>query len=223
MPAICLVTPHHVSFQPRVLREADTLCEAGYQVRILGRQVDPLLAEHDRRLAQARQWRLQTVELLSNGSSRPAWFVESLRSEVFRRSFDAGIRTAVVGCKSYLRGYTRLQKLAEAERADWFIAHTQAALPVAAAAAFRWGTKLGFDCEDLLAELGSDPPEIVRLIEQKYLPLCDYVSVPSQEIAECLIEQYSIRPPIVLYNVFPLKLTQGMSQPIDRAGTDALR
>lgn len=223
MPSICLVTPHHISFQPRVLREADTLCEAGHQVRIVGRQVDPMLAQHDRRLAQSRQWRLQAVDLQSNGSSRPAWFVESLRSEVFRRGFDAGIRTAGVGSKSYLRGFTRLQKLAEAERSDWFIAHTQAALPVAAAAAFRWRTKLGFDCEDLLAELGCDPPEIVRLIERKYLPLCDYVSVPSQEIAERLIEQYSIKPPIILYNVFPLKLTQGMSQPVDRAGSDALR
>lgn len=220
---ICLIGVTHPSSNPRLLREADTLAKAGHEVRVCCRQIDPVMTAHDGRLLQSRSWRFQPVDLMRNGSSHRRWLLESASSKLLAGAFGAGIRTVAVGSRGYLRGFKPLQKLAESEPADWFIAHTQAVLPVAAAAARRWHSRLGFDCEDLLAELGADPAAIVRLIEKEYLPKCDYVSVPSEVIAKCLGEQYGIKAPVVLYNVFPSSLAAGMKPPSERRAVGPLR
>ncbi len=220
---ICLITAHHVSFQPRTLREADELSAAGHEVRVICRQTDPGLVEYDDLLMRTRPWEMEKVQLLRNGDSHKDWLNEALRTQAFKGLFKLGSRTPAVAVQSYVRGLRPAIRLACTKKADWFIAHTQAALPVAAAAAKKWNARLGFDCEDLLAELGGDPPDVVRLIEKEYLPLCDYVSVPSASISMRLLEQYRIKEPVVLYNVFPSKLAAGMVPPIERRGAAVLK
>ncbi len=220
---ICLVGATHPSYNPRLLREADTLAEAGHEVRIVCPQADSMLARQDNELTHKREWKFQPLDLVRNGPSHRAWLIESARSRVFQKGFDAGLRTVGIASRGYVRGLKRMQKLAESEGADWFIAHAQAALPIAAAAAHRWNARLGFDCEDLLAELGSDHPDFVRMIEKEYLPKCDYVSAPSIAIATRLGELYAINVPVVLYNVFPLFLAEGMKPPIERRAAGPLR
>jgi glycosyltransferase involved in cell wall biosynthesis len=75
----------------------------------------------------------------------------------------------------------------------------------------------------LLAELGADPPEIVRHIERKYLPACNYVSVPSQAIAKRLQEANAIPAPVLLYNVFPRSLADSIPAPAERPTKSTLR
>jgi glycosyltransferase involved in cell wall biosynthesis len=94
---------------------------------------------------------------------------------------------------------------------------------VAAAAARRWNAKLGFDCEDLLSEAGSDSDNVIRYIEGRYLPLCDYSSVPSQGIAERIAKQYGVKSLLVLYNVFSSNLAQDMEPPASRPITKTLK
>jgi glycosyltransferase involved in cell wall biosynthesis len=109
-----------------------------------------------------------------------------------------------------------LRRLAASEPADWFIAHTQAALPVAAWAARRQNARLSFDCEDLLWYSPGDPVQIVRAIETAYLPRCEYVSVPSQAIGKKIEEAYGVIP-LVLLNVFPRRLVAKMQPPVGRS------
>jgi glycosyltransferase involved in cell wall biosynthesis len=116
-----------------------------------------------------------------------------------------------------------LRALAESERAEWFIAHTQSVLPVAAAAARRWNARLGFDCEDLLALAPSDPAEIVRKIEGAYLGSCAYVSVTSRAMAARLRLDYPELQPEILYNVFPAQLAAKMAPPHQRPASNRLR
>ncbi len=223
MAKICLINPHHVSFQPRILREADSLSEAGHNVRVVSRQLDSERAEHDQRLMRSRRWRLQTVDLLGSRRNQISWLQESIQSKLSRYLFDAGLKNPAVAVRGYIKGSGAFAEAASLESADWFIAHTQGALPAAAIAAAKWNARLGFDCEDLLAESGTDPANIVRLIESKYLPLCDYVSVPSKCVGDRLIKQYRISSPIVLYNVFPLHLAEGMIPPAQRTRDSVLR
>jgi glycosyltransferase involved in cell wall biosynthesis len=223
MARICLITAHHVSFQPRTLREADSLSAAGHDVRVVCRQTDASLTVYDREIMKSRKWRLQAVDLQRHGRHRRAWLIESLRSKMFRWLFDSGLRMDGVANRSYLTGFDRLLALAITEPADWFIAHTQASLPIAAAASRRWKARLGFDCEDLLAENGTDPSDVVRLIEQRFLSTCDYVSVPSQCIGRHLSKAYDIPLPLVLYNVFPLRLAKRLLSPEQRARKATLR
>jgi glycosyltransferase involved in cell wall biosynthesis len=116
-----------------------------------------------------------------------------------------------------------LKRQAAAEPADWFIAHTQAGLPVAAWAAQRWNARLGFDCEDLLSEGTRDPVEIVKVIERSYLRRCNYISIPSTAMARRLEAIYNVPRPTVLYNVFPLRLADGMEPPSQRPPHPSIR
>lgn len=223
MARICLITPHHISSQPRTLREADSLSEAGHEVRVVCRQTDTTSTGYDLRLMQSRSWTLQAVNL-QRGSAYPSyWLAESLRSKMYQCLFDARVKSDRVAFRSYLKGFGQLLSLAVSEPADWFIAHTQSALPVAVAAARKWRARLGFDCEDLLSENGTDPADIVRLIQERFLPICDYVSAPSKCLGEILATTHGIEPPLVLYNVSPLSLANGLVAPRERLKGPVIR
>lgn len=172
---------------------------------------------------KSRSWQLQPVELSRNGKSKPQWLREATRAKLYEKAFDFGFRNERVASRAYVRGLRAALSLASSEGADWVIAHTQAALPIAVVAASRLHARLGFDCEDLLSEMGVDPPEIVRLIERRYLPMCDYISVPSASVAERLAAQHDIDLPIVLHNVFPLELAEGLVPPKNRSVDGPLR
>ena len=166
---------------------------------------------------------MQSVDLTRHGSNRNFWLKESVKWKVSGALFEAGLKTSDLAAKGYIKGAGRFEKLVASEPADWFIAHTQGALPAAWLAANLWNAKLGFDCEDFLTDSGTDPANMVRKIESKYLPCCDYVSVPSKCVGDRLIKQYRISSPIVLYNVFPLDLVEGMIPPAQRRRDSVLR
>jgi glycosyltransferase involved in cell wall biosynthesis len=220
MVRICLITPHHVSFQPRILREADTLADAGHDVRVVARRSVAAHHEADMQLMATRRWRLQSVDVSSRDMR---WYLRGIAQHAYSRLFALGIHSTTTSVGGYLKGMHALGVLAAAEQADWYIAHTQVALPAAHGASVRWGARLGFDCEDLLAHHEAEPGEVIRFLERRYLGDCDYISAPSAHIAAALTEEYGVRPPIVLYNVFPLRLADGLPAPGQRRPSSILR
>lgn len=220
---ICLIGVTHPCHNPRLVREADSLADLGHEVRVIAPSFSLELAHRDRQLMASRHWRLQRVELCSN--SIYGWLC-SFRMRARRRFAEAAfhrranIRFAECGVST---GVRELQKLAISESADWFIAHSQAALPAAATAARFWGAQLGVDCEDLLTARDSAEAGMVRVIETAYLPLCRYVSVPSPAIGAQLQLEYKITTPTVLYNVFPLQLANELRPPMYRSPSPRLR
>jgi glycosyltransferase involved in cell wall biosynthesis len=220
---ICLIGATHPCHNPRLLREADSLAEAGHEVRVVSPSYSLDLAQKDQRLLAKRKWSHQKVDYLPagwKGKSRSV-FIRGRRRLAFEVYSKFGGRKLAE--YAYTTALPEEIRLASIERADWYIAHAHAALPVAAFAAKRWSARLGFDCEDLLSEAGTDPADIVRLIERAYLPRCHYISVPSTGIARWLEREYSVSAPLVLYNVFPLYLAEGMSAPDERPENKALR
>lgn len=220
---ICLIGATHFCHNPRLLREADSLSEAGHDVRVVTPSFSLSLDERDEDHLARRKWRHQKVDYLSVGliGKTRSTFIRGRRRLAFELYQRVG--GSSLAEYSYTAALPELIRLASLEPADWFIAHAQAALPIAVAAARQWKTKLGFDCEDLLAEHGTDPPNIVRHIERTYLPSCNYVSAPSHRIANRLQRDYGIERPLVLYNVFPLSLAEGMLTPENRAASPVIR
>lgn len=220
---ICLIGVAHPCHNPRLLREADSLAEMGHEVRVVAPSISPELAESDRRHMAVRRWRLQSVDF------RPIGLAGKWRSFVVRgkRRFASEVFQTVGGEFLAETGYTtalsRLKRTASREPADWFIAHTQAALPVAVSAAKKFGARVGFDCEDLLSTLDGGSSDVVRLLEKKYLQSCSYVSVPSELIARRLVDDYGIRDPVVLYNCFPTKLAGKLTPPSARVISNTMR
>ena len=220
---ICLIGATHPCHNPRLVREADTLAERGHDVRVVAVHAVPELVSHDARLVSSRRWRLQAASILrSPWSNRLRALPNRMRREAAARKFQ---RTGSPEAAelALCEAAPELLRLALSEPADWYVAHTQTVLAVAARAARQTGARLGFDCEDLLGEPGQSAPEMVKAIERAHLQACDCITVTSQAMAARLQAQYEIRPPTVLYNVFPLSLAAGMLPPEQRADRPTLR
>jgi glycosyltransferase involved in cell wall biosynthesis len=226
---ICLIGAANPSNNPRLLREADLLSQQ-HEVRVVCQGSSRAAAEADARLMSRRSWRLQRVDhpradWLASDVFRSHWLQSVLvrgRRRVAEEAFRY-IKSPSLAEHSVCATRKELEKLASSERADWFIAHAQPALPAAAAAAKRWHAKLGFDCEDLLAETRDKFCEANRLIERKYLLHCDYITATSNAMADYLASTYNLPRPIVLYNVFPLSLAEGITPPAQRKPHPKLR
>ncbi len=219
----CLIGSSHPCYNPRLVREADTLVKAGHDVRVVAPAFSPALTALDERLMASRRWRLEHVDLCpSTGWSKYRSVFIRGRRKLAELGFPV-IPLIRVADYASMPALPAMIRLACAEPADWFIAHTQLSLPVAAAAARRQQAFLGFDCEDLLAELGYESPEVIHQIEREYIPLCRYVTVPSEAIANRLREFYPGADYHVLYNVFPLKLAETLQLPSTRPSSRDLK
>lgn len=220
---VCLVGVTHPCHNPRLLREADSLAEAGHDVRVVAPAGVAELSEKDARLLQRRSWRLQVIDHSPVGLSG---HFRSLMTRGWRRVSAELFKltnSPAFAERAGLPVLSKMTALASRERADWFIAHAHGALPVAAAAAHRWESRLGFDCEDLLGHGESESAKIARLVESRYLSSCRYISVPSQGMAMELARLYGKLPLTVLYNVFPTKLGKGMLAPGLRSWKKAIK
>jgi glycosyltransferase involved in cell wall biosynthesis len=220
---VCLVGATHPCHNPRLIREADSLVSAGHDVRVIAPSFVVELRERDERLMKRRSWRLDVIDFCPGGlgGAYRAYKARGGR-RLFEEMFRLTQRSTLVD-RAYIPALTAMTAAACAEPADWFIAHSHRALPIAVEAARKWKSKVGFDCEDLLALNNSDAPDIVELLEKNYLPQCDYVSVPSKSIAAELTKTHRDLTPVVLYNVFPLSLVNGMSPPNSRNRSEKLR
>jgi Glycosyl transferase 4-like domain/Glycosyl transferases group 1 len=182
-----------------------------------------MLSKADERLLSRRNWALERIDLHSDFlMKKPHSLWMRGRRRLASSAFDR-LKWPRLAEYSSCASLPELTKLASAEPADWIIAHTQPALPAAAAAAKYRKTRLGFDCEDLLSETGDPSCEAIRAIERRYLPECQYVSVTSNCMAAHLVRTYSIVSPVVLYNVFPVSLAEGLMPPLTRPAYSRLR
>ncbi len=220
---VCLIGATHPSHNPRLLREADSLAEAGHDVRVVAPNFVEELSLADEKQLANRKWRLESFDFRPLGwrGRGRSFLIRGRRKLVHTVVQKSGITWLTE--HSYTLALKELTKIAEREPADWFIAHAHPALAIAARAATRWHAKLGFDCEDLLSVVADDSAKLARQIERVYLRRCDYVSTPSKGIANSLVREYNIPQPLVLYNVFPLYLADGMIPPARRPRHTGLR
>jgi glycosyltransferase involved in cell wall biosynthesis len=203
--AICIVSTAHPSHNPRVVKEADALAEAGYDVRLATVLHSEAQQRWDAELLQGRRWRLAAVAL---HDSRRLALRARARSAIARRLIAAAGTRPGLAERMQLGAYPELAALARSEHADLLIAHTPGAFAPAYRAARHFGARLGFDAEDLHS--GELPPRehtslrhrAVCAIEARYLPLCDQVTAASLPMAERLAQLYRIETPTPIHNVF---------------------
>ena len=219
---VCLIGATHPCHNPRLVREADALAERGHDVRVIAVRAVPALIADDEKLVGSRRWRLQSASILRSPWTQgvravPHRFRRAMAAAAFRRTGSSAAAESAL-CEAA----PQLLRLAMAEPADWFVAHTQPVLGIAARAARKWSARLGFDCEDLLAEVDDSAAAMVRSVERAYLPACDYVSATSSAMAARLQQQYQIAA-AVWYNVFPLAQAGCLPPPEQRPANTALR
>jgi hypothetical protein len=196
--SVCLITPGHIASNPRLVKEAMALTGAGYKVHIIFTEYVSYLIDHDKRiLNQNPEW---TYDLLN-------WTGYNIRSKVSRyiskldHTLSRNINVKIN--RNYVWQLTKAVNF----KADLYIAHNLAALPVAVNAAKKNNVKCGFDAEDFHRNEESDdftdPDVILKIaVEEKYIPQLDYMIAASPQITD----QYNSlfhRDITTILNVFP--------------------
>ena len=82
MVRICIVTPGQVGSNPRVVKEADALVQAGYKVQVVATKILEFVEPRDQEIISAANWSIERIQFDAN-----SWRVERLRQEIARRLF----------------------------------------------------------------------------------------------------------------------------------------
>ncbi len=206
--AVCIVSPGNLASNPRVLKEADALHGAGYDVTSVFCDYSDALRAADDEIAGAVPWKTVRV---------PRSPMEGLRQRAIRplaRTAQAVGWTVPPGlaAEAYGGPAAILTRRACEVRADLYIAHYVSALPAAAAAARRHGGLLGFDAEDFHSGEGTGLPDdafrmkMVEAVEGATLSSCVHLTAAAPMIGEAYAVRYGLAVPRTLLNVFPLSM-----------------
>lgn len=205
--SVCVVSPGSLSSNPRLVKEADALHGAGYDVTAVVCSDSNALGAFDDEIVARVPWRVRRA-------TRPATdrYV-SRAARALGRLMSAGGRTLGPSLASAAYGVPAgaLRRATVAVRADLYIAHYIGALPAAVAAVRQHGGMLGFDAEDFHSgEGGEGPAEAFRMqmaeqVEGATVPSCTHLTAASPLIGQAYSARYGVTPVTVL-NVFPLDM-----------------
>ena len=208
-PRIVVLTSGHPSTSPRMLKAANTLHAAGYDVRLVSADFAPWATATDRAVFASRGWRSTVVEYARNRAPLGA-ATTSLRwriaSAVARRDPVAAPWWAVT--RAYSRAHDELVRAALAESADLYYGGTTGGLAPTAEAAQRCGRPYALDLEDWHTGESAMPDAHVQhglaaRIEAQVLPQASFVTAGSGAMADAYQSRYGRRV-TPIHNVFPL-------------------
>lgn len=197
---ICLVTPGYLSANPRLLKEAQTLASSDYRVTVLANGSDPVQAARDQLLVDGF-----ALHVFARPSRHRRRFGRLLQLCAQRLGFLPLERLRVLALSPLIPAMARA---ACALKADLYIGHNLAALPVVARAAQYHHCVYAFDVEDLHVEELSNTPENAaerqrrRQTEARWLPQARYVSTAAPLFVDYLRENYRVAATVIL-NAFP--------------------
>ena len=209
---ICILSTGQPSTNPRLVKEADALSEAGFDVTVLCSHWERWADEFDRELLLKKDWSC----IYSGGSkneNRYTYWSTRVMHALSRRFYKFGIDYEFIKRYSLSRTTYELEKSAKKIDADLYIAHSIGALPAAINAAKLNKSITGFDAEDFYSGIDTfnttktNHEQIAEHFESKYLKNCAYISSPSIKMSELYAEKYDIDIPVTIMNVFP-KSTQ---------------
>ncbi len=207
---ICLITPGHLSTNPRLIKEADALSGAGYDVVVLAATYQPWGREADKEFS-GRPWRAAPPRAFGPRAPTMRRAFQLARHRFARSLMRGGARSPAVVGAAFHQVTPDLVASARAIAADLYVAHYPAALPAAAMAARRHSALYAYDAEDF--HQGEIPEGAGRELERRaiasiegaHLPRCAYVTAASPGIAEAYAQTYAIATPTVVLNVFPIR------------------
>jgi glycosyltransferase involved in cell wall biosynthesis len=204
---ICLVSSGHIGSNPRLVKEADALHEAGARVHVIALDITRVehVQQRDRAIIESAPW---SCDRVSAGGTL-ARKSRSLAGRIGKALYRLGLRQPAVLHWAYHPMIAPLGATAARTAADLYIAHNLAALPAAARAAKQHGARLGFDAEDFHSGQLSESPQadlerrLTRALENAYLPQCEHLTAASPGIARAYARACGVPQPEVVLNVFP--------------------
>ena len=204
MARICIVTGAHLCRNPRVVKEAGTLADAGHDVSVLGPALASDLVPEDRALARGAGWTHRYVVDVRPEAGRSRHVHRAVR----RLATEAGRRLGMERPEALGYGVWALLRAARDEAADLTIGHQEVGTWVCARLA-RAGQRVGVDIEDWYSRLPNPdqqagvPLDLLRDVEVYTLRRAAYATTTSCALADALATTCDAPAPRVVYNAFP--------------------
>lgn len=206
---IVLITTGQPSTNPRIVKEADALSAAGFEVVVLYSHFIDWATEEDKHLLKKVIWNHKLIggSPYQNNSKYLLTRIRFKAARLANRNFGNGRLFAE---RAQARAYDELLKEAIKCKADLYIGHNLGALAIAVNAATFNSAKAGFDFEDYHrgenANVQTYDLKRIIYLENKYLPQLDHISAASPMIADRVGDHFpTFRNNIItLLNYFPL-------------------
>jgi glycosyltransferase involved in cell wall biosynthesis len=203
---VLLITSGQPSLNPRLVKEADALANTGYNVTVLHTYWNNWGADFDKKLLPAKKWQAVCVGG-DPANKRRVYFLSRLISKI-AQSVSNKTKGKLMADWAAARATYFLIREAKKHQADLYIGHNLGALPAVVAAARANNKPCGFDAEDFHRNETSDDSAnadvvLKTKVEDKYLPLLNYFTTSSPQIAEAYQVLYPLLKINTLLNVFP--------------------
>jgi len=201
---ICIITPGNISSNPRTVKEAETLLEAGYDVKVICGDTAVNAKELDKTILDNAKWEYIKVNLGEDYS----YYLNRFKHKAAKIMSSIESLDFILAAWQLSPLIKALETAVLSEKSDLYIAHYLPALVVAEKAAKKYESKLAFDAEDFHSgELNHSSGNIngIRIrnyIESTLIPKCDYLTGASPLISERYEWIYNVRVQTIL-NVFP--------------------
>ena len=209
MKKVVLISTGQPSCNPRLVKEADALHTAGFEVTVLYCFFVDWAADKDKQLLQQVSWKYQEAGG-APGYNNGRYLFTRLRNKLAVLLNNYIGNRFLLAERTQARAYDELLKAAKKIKASWYIGHNLGALPVAVTAARYNNAKAGFDFEDyhrgeLLPSATNDLNRLTYL-ENKYLSSLNYFSGASSMITKAVQKDHPgfKGGVITLLNCFPL-------------------
>jgi glycosyltransferase involved in cell wall biosynthesis len=219
-PRVCVVTAGHLSTCPRMLKAADALAGAGYDVRVVSTNHTPWAAVTDRQVLATRPWGSTVIDY-DHSTARTRQVVTGIRFRSARR-LSAAFGTDRVPMPLAIRAYSRIHdelvRAVSAEPADFVYGGTTGGLAAVAESAAQLRVPYGVDFEDLhSAEYTADRVNnlLAARIERQVIASAAFATAGSPMIADAYAETYGVRP-IPIHNTFSIDAPDTMAEYRDR-------
>jgi glycosyltransferase involved in cell wall biosynthesis len=203
---IVLVSSGQPSLNPRLVKEADALSSAGYEVTVLYAYWNEWGTIYDEQLLLSKQWTAIRIGG-SPGHNRITYYLSKLIYTLSRLAFKKNIATIFIPEDAVARSSFFLMRGVKKNKADLYIAHNLGALPAVVFAAKKNNKPCGFDAEDFhryeTSNDNNDQDVVLKtLIENKYIPQVNYLTASSPQIAQAYQQLFPLLKPVTILNVF---------------------
>jgi glycosyltransferase involved in cell wall biosynthesis len=204
---IVLVTSGQPSLNPRLVKEADALANAGYEVVVIYQYWNDWGTRLDIELLKTKRWVAHRVGGSPNEQKLIYWYTRIRHKFVNCILKLLGYRNFLVEVAIGRCGFLLIKK-AKTIKADLYIGHNLAALSAVVKVAKYHKSKCGFDAEDLHRfETNIDYDiKLKTYIEERYFNHVDYLTTSSPQIAKKYKELFPSLIFDTILNVFPKKL-----------------
>jgi glycosyltransferase involved in cell wall biosynthesis len=206
---ILILSGTQLSANPRVVKEADTLSDAGYGVEVVGGLFQPEMADRERPLYESKRWTYTSLVDAKSHSRRERlkWLRLRIRRRVWREIHG---RLGIANPREL--GYLAPEMLAYAleSHSDLTIVHNPASTWVGDQL-IKHGRSVAVDMEDWYSEdLTPEerihfPAGALRQYEREALRGAVFSMTTSRSMSQALSAAYGCEPPRVVYNSFPLE------------------